>query len=166
MDRVIEATLDIANSESDEHAQKKTHRLIAWAFDVPAMAQYALGDAWARIAANDRRAFRAAFENLLVTKFAREARRHPHATVTFTGARADGERHWLAATQLANPGKPATVWIWRLHRSAQTWRVVDVITEGGSALQRERQEYARILEESGGSLEAVIEFIRRRLATN
>jgi hypothetical protein len=45
VDRLIEAGNGILTSASDEDARLKCHRLLAWAFDVPAMAQYALGDA-------------------------------------------------------------------------------------------------------------------------
>jgi ABC-type transporter MlaC component len=160
--RLIDAHNDLFASESDEEARRKCRRMLGWAFDLAAMVQHALGDAWNRAKSDEQRTFRAAFEDLIIASYVRQVARQRGATLTFTGVRQGEDRLWLAATQQMEPGKPERILIWRLRATGESWRAFDVLNEGRSMLARERDEYARILEENNGDLGAVIEFIRRR----
>jgi phospholipid transport system substrate-binding protein len=162
VERLIGASTDLFASDSEDDARRKCHELLGWAFDLDAMAQYALGSAWQTIRTRERRAFRAAFEDLIVAKYVRQARSQRSSTITYNGARPTDDGHWLASTRQVDAGKPDLIWIWRLRQRGQGWRVVDVIADSGSLLEKERAEYARILAEHDGDLNAVIDFIRRR----
>jgi phospholipid transport system substrate-binding protein len=162
VDRLIEAGNGILSSASDEDARLKCHRLLAWAFDVPAMAQYALGDAWPGASPSQRNAFRVAFENHIVASYLRQLGSRRGKSILFVGNRPEREGQWLAATQLNDQGNPGKTWIWRLRRNGSDWRVVDVMTDGTSMLYSERQEYARVFESSHGNVDNVIEFVTKR----
>jgi ABC-type transporter MlaC component len=162
VDRLIEAGNGILSAGSNEDARLKCQRLLAWAFDVPAMAQYALGDAWSDASPSQRNAFRMAFENHVVASYLREIGSRRDKSILFVGIRPDREGQWLAATQLNDQDKPGKTWIWRLRRIGSDWRVVDVMAGGTSMLYSERQEYARVFESSNRNVDAVIEFVAKR----
>lgn len=160
VERVNDASTALLASGSN--AAQKCRRLLGWAFDVPAMAGYALGTTWNKATSAERRAFLAAFEDEIVAAYVRRMAAYRGATMSFVGARAPSGGDRLAASRLIVPGGPEQTWIWRLRPAGQTWRIVDVSVDGRSALHAERQEYAEILETNHGDIDAVIAFVRRR----
>lgn len=160
VERVNRASTTLLSSSSN--AQQNCRRLLAWAFDVPAMAQYALGKAWNQATPVQRRAFLAAFQDEIVAAYLRRMRAYRGATMTFVGARAPSGGDRVAASRLIVPGGTEQTWIWRLRPVGQSWRIVDVSVDGRSALHSERQEYTQILEANHGDINAVIAFVRSR----
>ena len=160
VERVNKASTDLLLVE--ENADERCRSLLGWAFDVPAMAQYALGKAWDRATSAEREAFLAVFEDAIVAAYLRRMRDYRGATMSFVGTRphAGGDR--MAASRLSLPDAEET-WIWRLRPSGQSWRIVDVAIDGSSVLSTERQEYAEILAANHVDINAVIAFIRKRL---
>src|SRR5512144_1233268 len=63
VERVNQASTDLLSSE--ETADERCRTLLGWAFDVPAMAQYALGKAWDGATSAEREEFLAAFEGAI-----------------------------------------------------------------------------------------------------
>jgi phospholipid transport system substrate-binding protein len=159
VERVNEDSTNLLSSE--ENATERCRSLLGWAFDVPAMAQYALGKAWGRATSAERETFLTAFEDAIIAAYLGRMRDYRGATMSFVGARppAGGDR--MAASRLRLPDAEET-WIWRLRPSGQSWRIVDVAIDGSSVLSNERQEYAEILAADHDDINAVIAFIRKR----
>ena len=72
IERVNQASTDLLSA--DEKAEERCRSLLGWAFDVPAMAQYALGKAWDRATSAEREDFLAAFEGAISCRLS-----SPHA---------------------------------------------------------------------------------------
>jgi len=134
--------------------------LLRWAFDVPAMGRYALGDAWGKASAAERKAFLTAFENAIVSAYLRRMKSYRGAKMTLAGVKGSGSSR--TAASYVKGGKVDQTWIWRMRASGSSWRITDVLIDGRSALYAEKQEYAEILEANKGDLNAVIAYIRRR----
>jgi phospholipid transport system substrate-binding protein len=160
VERVNQDSTDLLSSE--ENADERCRGLLGWAFDVPAMAQYALGKAWDKATSAEREAFLAAFEDAIVAAYLRRMRDYRGATMSFVGTRPPTGGDRMAASRLSLPDAEET-WIWRLRPDGQSWRIVDVAIDGASVLSTERQEYADILAANHGDINAVIAFIRKRL---
>lgn len=159
VERVNQASTDLLSSE--ETADERCRTLLGWAFDVPAMAQYALGKTWDRATSAEREEFLAAFEGAIVTAYLRRMRDYRGATMSFVGVRPPSGGDRRAASRLSLPDAEET-WIWKLRPAGQSWRIVDVAIDGSSVLSTERQEYADILAANHGDINAVIGFIRKR----
>ena len=159
VERVNEASTNLLLSE--ENATERCRILLGWAFDVPAMAQYALGGAWEQATSAEREDFLAAFEGAIVVAYLRRMRDYRGATMSFVGVRPPGGGDRRAASRLSLPDAEET-WIWKLRPTGQSWRIVDVAIDGSSVLSSERQEYAEILAANHGDINAVIAFIRKR----
>jgi phospholipid transport system substrate-binding protein len=163
VERVNQASTDLLSPE--ETADERCRKLLGWAFDVPAMAQYALGKAWDRATQADRDAFSAAFEDGIVAAYLRRMRVYRGATMSFAGVRPSSGGDRMAASRLSLPDSQET-WIWTLRPSGQSWRIVDVAIGGASVLDDERHDYADILAANDGDINAVIAFIRKRAAAH
>ena len=163
VERVNQASTDLVSSE--EKADERCRNLLSWAFDVPAMAEYALGKAWHKASGDDREAFLAAFTDGIVAAYLRRMRDWRGAKISFIGARPPSGGDRMAASRLSLPDAEET-WIWRLRPSGQSWQIVDVSINGSSVLNTERQEYADILTANHGDINAVIDYIRKRMAAH
>ena len=163
VEQVNQASTDLVSSE--ENADERCRNLLGWAFDVPAMAQYALGKAWDRASSTDREAFLAAFKDGIVAAYLRRMRDWRGATMSFVSMRPASGGDRMAASRLSLPDAEET-WIWRLRPSGQSWQIVDVAIDGSSILNTERQEYADILAANHGDINAVIAYIRKRIAAH
>jgi phospholipid transport system substrate-binding protein len=162
VEQVNSASNEFFFSESEADAREKCRSLLSWAFDVQAMAEYALAKAWDTATGEERKAFLEAFEDEIVTEYLR--RMKANGTLTYIGAREPLEGDRLAASRLTQPGKPAQTWIWRIRPAEKAWRIVDVLVDGHSAIFAGRQQYAQILEDNHGDINAVIAFVRERAA--
>lgn len=163
VERVNEASVNFFSSGSEEDARKRCRDLLAWAFDVPAMGQEALGRAWDKATEEERKEFLQAFEEDIISGYLRRMRA-PGTTLTFIGHRPPIEGDQLAASRRSVPGKEDQTWIWWLRPDGQSWRIVDLLLDGHSALNAEIQEYANVLESNNGNMNALIAFMRSRAA--
>jgi phospholipid transport system substrate-binding protein len=161
IEKVNEASMNFFSSGTELEARGRCRVLLGWAFDVPAMAKEALGSTWHEITDNKRKEFLDAFEEDIVGAYLRRMRL-PRTTLTFVGQRPPVENDQLAASRRSVPGKPDQVWIWRMRRDGQSWRIVDVLLNGRSAVETEGQEYASVLENNDGEMDVLIAFMRKR----
>jgi phospholipid transport system substrate-binding protein len=160
VEQVNEVSTSFFSSGSEKDAREKCRELLSWAFDVPAMGEYALGKAWARASEEERKEFLQAFEDEIVGEYLR--RMKGGTTMTFIGTRSPLHGDLLAASRVAVPGKEDQTWVWRIRPEGQTWRIVDVSVDGRSAIFGERQTYAEVLQANHGDIKAVIAYVRSR----
>jgi ABC-type transporter MlaC component len=160
VERVNQTSMNFFSSGSEADARERCRQLLSWAFDVPASAKYVLGSAWGFTSEEDQGAFLRAFEDEIVTEYLH--RMKPGTTVTFIGTRAPVQGDLLAASRVNVPGKPEQTWIWRLRPEDDSWRIVDVLVNGHSAILQERETYAEVLKANHGDMKALINYVRSR----
>jgi phospholipid transport system substrate-binding protein len=160
---VNEASVSFFSSGSEADARERCRALLAWAFDVPAMGKDALGRTWDKITEEKREEFLQAFEEDVIGGYLRRMRA-PGTTMTFVGSRPDKEGFQRAASRRSVPGKNDQIWIWWMRPDGQTWRIVDLVLAGRSAVATEAHEYATVLENNNNDMDALIAFMRKRAA--
>jgi ABC-type transporter MlaC component len=163
VERVNEASVNFFSSGSEADARERCRALLAWAFDVPAMGTEALGRAWDKATQEERKEFLQAFEEDIISAYLRRMRAKG-TTLTFIGHRPPIGGDQLAASRRSVPGKEDQIWIWWLRPDGQSWRIVDLLLDGHSAVNTEVQEYASVLERNNGDMKALIAFMRKRAA--
>ncbi len=163
VERVNETSVNFFSSASEEDARHRVRELLGWAFDVPAMGKEALGRAWDKATDDERKRFLEAFEEDIISAYLRRMRA-PGTTLKFIGHRPPIGGDELAASRRSVPGKEDQTWIWWMRPDGKSWRIVDVLLDGHSALITESQEYASILENNKGDINTLIAFIRKRAA--
>ena len=65
-------------------------------------------------------------------------------------------------TEIVRPNGPPVRVDWRVRKNGETLKVVDVIAEGISMLITQRDEFAAVIQNSGGKVDALIDRLRRR----
>jgi phospholipid transport system substrate-binding protein len=160
VEQVNQASMNFFASSSEAHARERCRQLLSWAFDVPAIAEYVLGKAWASANEEDRKEFLLAFEDEIVAEYLRRVK--PGTTMTFVGTRSPVQGDLLAASRVNVPGKNEETWIWRMRPEGESWRIVDVLVNGRSAILEERQTYTEVLKANHGEMKALIAYVRSR----
>jgi ABC-type transporter MlaC component len=163
IERVNEASVDFFSSGSEAEARERCRALLAWAFDVPAMGKEALGQGWEKATEEERKEFLQAFEEDIISAYLRRMRAQG-TTLTFIGHRPPLDGHQLAASRRSVPGKEDQIWIWWMRPEGQSWRIDDLVLDGHSAVITEAHEYATVLENNNGDMNALIAFMRKRAA--
>jgi phospholipid transport system substrate-binding protein len=160
VEQVNKTSMTFFESGSDDDARERTRSLLASSFDIPAMAEFALGKAWGSASEDDRKAYLRAFESQAVSEYLR--RMKDGARIEFTGMRPPDHGDLLAANKVSTPGKDEQTWIWKLRPSGDSWKIVDVLIDGKSAMLEERDTYAEVLRANHGDINALITYIRSR----
>jgi ABC-type transporter MlaC component len=156
--RAIHASL----AGGDSQVRERCRELMRNAFDLDAMALYAIAGEWTRLTAAARSSYRAAFEERTVTDCVRRIRNFRGETMTFLGTRPFEGGDLLAAARFALEGETGQVVAWRLRANgSQTLRAVDVIVDGRSMMIAERNEYASVLRNHDGDINTLITFMLR-----
>lgn len=161
VEKVNEASVQFFSSGSEDEARERARALLAWAFDIPAMAEEALGRAGDTATADERREFLDAFQEKVITAYLRRMRPEG-ATLTFVGHRPPSDGSYLAASRRTVPGKKDQIWIWVMRPDGESWRITDLLLNGRSAVGSERYEYAEILRNNNDDMDALIAFMRKR----
>jgi len=160
VEKVNSASMSFFASGSEADARERCRELLSWAFDIPASAEYVLGNAWASASEADRKEFLQAFEDEIVAEYLRRTK--PGTTMTFVGTRSPIQGDLLAASRVNVPGKSEETWIWRMRPEGESWRIVDVLVNGRSAILEERQTYAEVLKANHGHMKALIAYVQSR----
>ncbi len=87
-------------------------------------------------------------------------------TFKVTGARPEGSTGDQTVLTVINhtDGAPATNTSWRVRPEGNGWKIVDVTVEGVSMSATQRDEFASVVQRSGGSMDALLDLLRKKTA--
>lgn len=135
----------LAASRHGELKAAKFQSVIEQSFNLPVMAQIAVGPSWATMSGADRLAIVQAMTRYTAARF-------QHDLGTFNGQKivleptvqVRGVDH-LVKGQLLEPNETPVRLVYRLREYAGTWRIIDIFYDGVSQLATERADFAASL---------------------
>jgi len=132
-------------------------------FDLPFMAEKALGTRWKSLGEADRARWIAAFGDFTVANFAANFDHYTGQTFELLGEEPAANDTRLVRTRVVSPGERNVDFAYRLRDAGDRWAIVDVYLEGTvSELALRRSEYASALEHQG--FDALVATVRRKIA--
>ena len=149
---------------SVDEAQRlgRVDRLTAGAFDLDRTARIALGRYWKTAPEAERQEFAALFKDYVLTSYGRRFRQFADRTFRVAGVAPAGED--VVVGSLVEGGATPIRLDWRLTATESGWRVLDIVVEGVSLLVTFRNEFAAVIERSGGRLAGLLDELRHRVA--
>jgi phospholipid transport system substrate-binding protein len=125
--------------------------LLRTGFDLDVTGRLVLGRYWRQASARQREAYRQLFEDYVVAIYGRRLGEYSGETLEVRGARLEGERDAIVRSRAqTSDGRPPVGLDWRLRRSEDGWRIIDVIVEGVSLAITHRSEFAAVIGREGG----------------
>lgn len=152
------ATDRLAGRASTERFRTLFNRIV----DVPYVARFALGRFWNAANAAQQAEYVGLFEAWVVSIYADRFRSYAGERFAVIGARADGARDAIVATEIERPGGPAVRVEWRVRSQGGALQVIDVAIGNISMARTQREEFESVILRGGGRVETLIEDLRRR----
>lgn len=162
---VESAVASLAHPMSTAELRGEFRRLLHDNFDVPAIGRFTLGRHWRDASPEERQQYLELFENLIVLTYAHRGPMFANAKFDFSEPPLrDSDMVIVRSKLLRDAPKPVRV-DWRVDVGrAQAPRIVDLVIEGMSMAQTQRQEFGSVVAHNGGKVSALIEELRRKVA--
>lgn len=145
---VLEAVKQ-AKGGSLQARAKRIQPVIEDSFEIPVMAQFALGPAaWGKMSAQERSALVAALTRHTAARYAQEFDNYSGQKCVVDPAVQTRGPDKLVKSQIVEPGDKSAV-NYRLRAYGGAWKVIDVYYEGVSQLATERADFAGTLASGG-----------------
>lgn len=144
-----------------DHRRVEVRRLLAASFDLPAIGRFVLGKYWRRASLEERAEFNSLFQDHVAAAIARRLDDIEGDVLKVDQARM--ERPGLAVVGsrvVRTEGAPVKI-DWRLHHGKAGWRIIDIVVEGVSLALAQRAEFAGIVRNNGGRVDALLSMLRR-----
>ncbi len=153
----------LAENLTDEERAGRFREILTETFDLPTIARFTLGRYW-RIASSEQRdEYVRLFEEFIVLAYSHRFKDLSGRTFTVRQSRKLNARDQLVLSEIEiEKGKPPIRVNWRVRRTGDAYRVVDVVVEGVSMSVTQRAEFAAVIRRSGGKLEGLLDALRRK----
>jgi phospholipid transport system substrate-binding protein len=150
-------------SMSKEVRQLHFREILARELDIPLLARFMLGRYWRKATPEARHAYEDAFAEYVLSRYttllggAREIEGFEvvGATTTETGDVLVESRIWRGGAEPITTG-------WRMRNRDGHFVVIDLVVEGLSMAQTQRQEFSSILRSNGGRVEGLISVLKEK----
>lgn len=133
-------------------------------FDIAAIGKFALGTHWRDISDAQRGEYMKLFENMIVQTYTTRFEDYAGQTLKVSGATASGSTDFLVDSQVIQKDGPPINLQWRVRQKDGGFRVVDVVVEGVSMSVTQRSDFAAVIQNGGGKVEALLASMRDRAA--
>lgn len=164
--RMVQEAMTVLSDPSlsaDERAEN-LRRLMARDVDIPPIARFVLGRYWRAATERQREAYVAAYSDYILNAYTAKIGGGGAALGRLDVIRieAHGTKDFLVHSVVARAGnKPMRV-IWRVRRRDGRYRIIDLIMEGVSMVQTQRQEFVSMIRASGGDVDKLIAELKQR----
>jgi len=157
------AVLSDTSLSEDQRAQK-IRRLMAQDIDIPPIARFVLGRYWRAATERQREAYVAAYSDYFLATYAAKIGGSGAAVDRFDVIKTQvhGAKDFLVHSVVARAGGEPLRLIWRLRQRDGRYRIIDMMVEGVSLVQTQRQEFVSFIRANGGSVDKLIAELRQR----
>lgn len=134
-------------------------------FAVDAIGQWVLGRYWRKANKAQREQYLELFENLIIATYVNRFENYKGQTFSVQKAVMKGGKDAIVSSRInQTDGSPPVKVDWRVKRTKSgSYKIVDVIVEGISMGQTQRSEFASVIRENGGSIDAFLDRLRERV---
>ena len=136
--------------------------LVRGGFDLPLVAQLALGRYWRSATPEERESYVELFSQFVLDTYARRLNEYGNQRLRVAGSVPAGQ-DVMVESWIEGGGEPIRV-DWRVRQTGAGPRIVDVVIAGVSMLLTQRSEFGAVIERSGG-VAGLISNLRQRLAS-
>ena len=131
-------------------------------FDVPEIARFVLGRYWRIATPQERQEFMHLFQEYIVRAYSARLGQYSGEPFRVAGARQDGDET-VVTSQIVEESGQAVAIDWYVTDTAAGYKITDVYVGGVSMAVTERDEFASVIQRSGG-IAGLIAQLRQKLA--
>ncbi len=156
-------TLLEAGDISPGRREAELRRLLQAGIDIPTISRAALGRHWDAATGAQRTEFRELFAEYVLINYSRLLATLGMQAFTVLGAEAiqAKEPHILVRIEARLADDQLLEWVWRVHETAQGYKIIDLVTAGVSLIATRRDEFDSVVAAQG--LDGLLAALRKRL---
>jgi phospholipid transport system substrate-binding protein len=140
----------VKGAKGAEARAARMRPLVEKNFELPVLAQFAVGPAWSGMSAADRAAIVSGLARYTAARYAKEFDRYNGQRCNVDPAVVARGPDRLVKTTVTEPGETTSV-NYRLREYGGAWKIIDVYFSGVSQLALERADFAGVLKSGGAS---------------
>lgn len=138
--------------------------LVRTYFDMPGIGRFLLGRYWRTATEAEQEAYLKAFTDNMVYTYSRRFDEYGGQKLVIDGTREDG-RFDIVSSRIVSPSSSEEFRLeWRVIEDGSSFKIVDIVIEGVSMSVTQRQEYASVIQNNGGKVQALIDALTRQMA--
>jgi phospholipid transport system substrate-binding protein len=130
-------------------------------FDLPLIGRYALGRYWRRATPEQRSEYVKLFEDFIVVTYVARLGEYSGETLRVVSSRSD-DQDTIVTSEIVLEGRQSIRVDWRVRNGDSEPKIIDVIVEGISMLLTQRDEFASVIQRSGGNVEGLLTRLREK----
>ena len=131
---------------------------------MPGIGRFLLGRYWRTATEAEQEAYLKAFTDNMVYTYSRRFDEYGGQKLVIDGTREDG-RFDIVSSRIVSPSSSEEFRLeWRVIEDGSSFKIVDIVIEGVSMSVTQRQEYASVIQNNGGKVQALIDALTRQMA--
>jgi phospholipid transport system substrate-binding protein len=149
---------------SDAERINRFRTLFIGAVDLPTLGRFVLARHWRTATPDQQRQFLHLFEEMLVLTWSNRFKdAGGKINLRVDGAKPDGDQGVWVETHILRDNQEPVAIIWRLRQIDGAWRIIDLTVEGTSMAFTYRDEYASVINQSGGQIEGLLSAMSKKV---
>ncbi len=152
------------SSLSADQRTEKLRRMMAQDIDIPPIARFVLGRYWRAATEQQREAYMAAYSDYILSTYSTKIGGVRAAVEGFdvVKTQAHGANDVLVYCVVARTASAPLRVVWRLRQRDGHYRIIDLMVEGVSLVQTQRQEFVSFIRANGGNVDKLIAELKQR----
>ena len=147
-------------SMSDMKKKAIFHQLLSQNFDMATVGKFAAGKFWRQATPQQQQQYLSLYEAMVINVYTQRFNNYSGQTFTVTGNRVDESGDAVVSSTVQGEGAPVSV-DWRVRNKGQGPKIIDVMVEGVSMAVTQRNDFAGVVEQGGGTFDALIEYLKK-----
>ncbi len=151
---------------TEAEKERRFRVLVDEGFDIPAIGKFVVGRYWRAASLAEQQDFLETFKDMMVQRFLPLFGEYAGERIKVSLVRpfATGANIFNVSSVLARPqGEPVKV-DWRVLQGDGGYKIVDIVAEGVSIAVTLRSEYTSVLKNNGGSVSALTQVLKKKVA--
>lgn len=149
-------------SISQQERASQFQHILETKFDVRAIGKFVLGRYWKHASKEEREKFLDLFKASTVASYATRFSEYTSEKFEVEGSRPEKDGGVTVLTRIVKPNGQAISIDWKIFEKKGEMRIYDVILEGISMSITQRSEYAAVIQQGGGNVQALISALEKK----
>lgn len=149
---------------SAEQRNAEFSKALSDSFDLKTIGRFVIGRTWNTATPAQQSEYMDLFKALLIKNYGDRMTLATGESFKVVGVRPESDKDSTVMSQITHPdASKATTIDWRVRNQDGKMSVIDVVVEGISLSVTQRQEYAAVVQNSGGQIDGLLETMRAQL---
>lgn len=151
-------------SISDKERADQFRTILETQFNLKAIGKFVLGRYWKQASDKEKQTFLSLFKETTVATYATRFKDYTSEKFEIRGCQVEPDGGVVVSSQIMRPNGQAIPINWKIFEKKGEMRVYDVILEGISMGITQRSEFASVIQNGGGKLEALNKALEKKIS--